>query len=108
MNHYNIIELYPGGIVTQHILDFAEIPSFNELVYVDLDNDNRVTPEELNQYKITVLDRFLENYSYTLQDDGGRTFTLTPEVLRNHVILSNGMGSLTCIQVQLAFLFRLN
>ncbi len=105
LNHYNIIELHAGGIVTQHVLDFAEIPSFSELNNVDVNGDNRVTADEMERYKSSLLERFLPNYTFAIADDKGATIPLVPKLLRNEVILSRGEGSLTCIQIQLAFLF---
>ncbi len=104
LNHYNVIEIHPGGVVTQHILDFAEIPSFNELKNLDLDGDNSVSSEEMERYRSSLLERFLPNYLFSTIDND-KQVPLTPELLRNKVILARGEGSLTCIQIQLAFRF---
>ena len=58
LNHYNSLEIYPNAIITQHVLDFAEIPSYNELTRVDTSGDNNVSPEELRKYKETLHSRF--------------------------------------------------
>ncbi len=108
LNHYNIIEIHPGGIIIQHVLDFAEIPSYNELAYVDQDGDNRVTPEEIENYKANISTRFFPKYTYSLLDERGESLLQSLTVMRNHVILSRGQGSLTCLQLQMAFYFQID
>ena len=107
LNHYNIIEIHPGGIIIQHILDFAEIPSYNELANVDQDGDNRVTPQEIEIYKANISSRFFPKYTYTLLDERGESLLKSLTVTRNHLILSRGQGSLTCLQLQMAFYIQI-
>lgn len=101
LNHYTVIETTPGGIFTQHVLDFAEIPSYNELANLDTDGDNKVTPAEIAAYKTLIPSRFLSQYSHGLVDGAGQVIPLVPELLDTEVILSRGEGSLTCLQIRL-------
>ena len=43
LNHLNILELSDAGLLSQHLLDYAEIPSYNELANIDSDNDNLIS-----------------------------------------------------------------
>ncbi|HQH72654.1 MAG TPA: hypothetical protein PK360_11300, partial [bacterium] len=63
MNHYTVIEAAPGRVITQHVLDFAEIPSYNELANLDTDGDNRVTPAEMADYKSKIPSGYLSQFT---------------------------------------------
>lgn len=101
LNHYTRIEALPGGLLAQHVLDYAEIPSFNELANVDADGDNRVTPEEIETYLASAEERFLPNFVYTLHR-GGEPVPLNPEIVKRELVLHRGQGSLTCMKVHIA------
>lgn len=73
LNHYNSLEIHPSAIITQHVLDFAEIPSFNELTRVDTNDDNKITPKEICQYKETLHRRFLPGWILLLKQDLEKT-----------------------------------
>ncbi len=108
LNHYNVIELQPAGIVTQHVLDFAEIPSYNELSNVDLDGDDLVSDEELEQYKQSVRKRFLPDLQFGLRTAKGDSVALEEDSVEIDVILANGEGGLTCVQVRIIQEFRVD
>lgn len=102
LNHYTVIEAAPGRVITQHVLDFAEIPSYNELANLDTDGDNRVTPDEMADYKSKIPSRYLSQFTYGLAGADGGVTPLSPQLIRAEVVLSRGQGSLTCLQIQLA------
>lgn len=102
LNHYTVIEAAPGGVITQHVLDFAEIPSYNELANLDTDGDNKVTPDEMAEYKAKIPGRYLSQFTYGLAGADGNVTPLVPQLIRTEVVLSRGQGSLTCLQIQLA------
>ncbi len=102
LNHYTVIEAAPGGVITQHVLDFAEIPSYNELANLDTDGDNKVTPDEMAEYKAKIPGRYLNPFTYGLAEADGSVTPLVPQLIRTEVVLSRGQGSLTCLQIQLA------
>ena len=106
LNHYNSLEIHPDGIITQHVLDFAEIPSYNELSRVDTDGDNKVTPKEMRQYKETLRSRLLPGWILLLKQGDETAKQLTPEVIRDEVILSQGEGGLTCLQIQMTCIYE--
>ena len=106
LNHYNSLELHPTAIITQHVLDFAEIPSYNELTRLDTSGDNNVSQQEMRKYKETLRSRFLPGWTLRLKQSEGNTGQLTPEVIRDEVILSQGEGGLTCLQIQMVCIYR--
>ncbi|MGC9328350.1 MAG: hypothetical protein ACP5I1_12005, partial [Candidatus Hinthialibacter sp.] len=101
LNHYTYIQLKPGELITQHVLDLAEIPSYNELANLDVDSDDFVTEDEMEAYKKAFDKRYLPNFTFALADEGGEPAALAPEVLQKKVVLSKGQGALTCLQLQL-------
>lgn len=106
LNHYNSLEIHPDGIITQHVLDFAEIPSYNELSRVDTDGDNKVTLKEMRQYKETLRSRLLPGWILLLKLADEKAQLLKPEVIRNEVILSRGEGGLTCLLIQMVCIYE--
>ena len=106
LNHYNSLEIHPGAIITQHVLDFAEIPSFNELTRLDTDGDNKVEPQEMRWYKKILRSRLFPGWSLMLKQDENTVVQLVPEVIREEVILSRGEGGLTCLQIQIACIYQ--
>ncbi|MEW6233935.1 MAG: sulfite exporter TauE/SafE family protein [Candidatus Omnitrophota bacterium] len=101
LNHYTVIEIHPQIVIAQHVLDFAEIPSYNELAKVDVDNDNLVTPQEIENYRAGVSKRFLPSFHYALIGENGASEALTPSVQDKKIILSYGQAGLTCLQIRL-------
>ena len=106
LNHYNSLEIHPNGIITQHVLDFAEIPSYNELSRVDTDGDNKVTPEEMQQYKEMLRSRFLPGWILLLKLADEKARQLKPEVISDEVVLSRGEGGLTCLLIQMVCIYQ--
>jgi ABC-type nickel/cobalt efflux system permease component RcnA len=106
LNHYNSLEIHPDAIITQHVLDFAEIPSYNELSRVDTDGDNEVSPEEMRQYKEILRSRLLPGWILLLKLADEKARQLKPEVIRNEVILLRGEGGLTCLLIQMVCIYQ--
>lgn len=50
INHYTRIRVKPAEIELVYLLDMAEIPSYTELLDIDLDEDGNVTSEEQERY----------------------------------------------------------
>lgn len=107
LNHYNTFELQPGKLITHHVLDFAEIPSYNELAKVDPNGDNQVEPQELAAYKESMLQEFLPKLSLKITDESGSDINTESSLLQHEVILSRGQGSLTCLQIRLVRSFHI-
>ncbi len=101
LNHYTLLKVYPQGILAQHVLDFAEIPSFNELANVDQNNDNEVSAEEVERYLSTFDEAFLPNYRYQISVND-TPVAVEPELIERNILLSHGQAGMTCIQVQMA------
>ncbi|MFB3739281.1 MAG: nickel transporter, partial [Candidatus Velamenicoccus archaeovorus] len=47
INVYAGIELRPGGVTIDYVVDMAEIPTFQELPAIDADGDGRAATAEL-------------------------------------------------------------
>lgn len=106
LNHYAVIELQPGELISQHVLDFAEIPSFNELANLDTNGDNLVSPDEMRVYKNSSIAKYLKRYSFALAEGDRETLPLEQDLIGQDVILSQGQGALTCLQLRFTCAFR--
>ncbi|MBD3265111.1 hypothetical protein GF373_00445, partial [bacterium] len=95
LNRYGIIDLYPQKIGIQLILDFAEVPSYRELEWLDANNDRLVSPKEMADYKRTVTRRYLA--SFTLFDGEGNP--LDVEIQETQLTLLQGEAGLACIRI---------
>lgn len=100
LNHYNIFEFQAGGIASQHVLDFAEIPSFSELGVVDADNNQRVTPQEMSNYTERIAERFWQTYRFDLFDAAREPVALQSRLVDREVVLHYGNAGLTCLQIR--------
>ncbi len=110
LNHYTVVDLQPGGIAVQHLLDFAEIPSYNELARLDADGDSKVADEERKRYMGKLTDRIYPNYKLALfvQDPSQQWRRLEVERVTEAPSsqLYFGMGGLTCIQLTFQFAYK--
>ena len=110
LNHYTVVDIQPQGIAVQHLLDFAEIPSYNELANLDADNDSKVTEDELTRYLGKLSDRIYPNYNvvleYAEQPGQWRSVPVERVVEAPAVKLYFGMGGLTCVQHTYAFVYQ--
>jgi len=50
INHYSRLEIAPRAIKVLFILDYAEIPTFQERQIIDANNDGEISAKEQNQY----------------------------------------------------------
>lgn len=107
LNHYNIVEMQPAGLLTQHVFDFAEIPSFNEFSQVDSDRDSVVSADELKAYMEATGSRFLDAVAVRLVRADGTPVGLEREALAPFVQLSTGQAGLSCIKVVLSAVHHL-
>lgn len=110
LNHYTVVDIQPQGIGVQRLLDFAEIPSYNELAHLDADNDSKVTDEERNKYLGQLPDRVYRSFTLTLEheEQPGQWRPVETERFLEapSAKLYFGMGGLTCIQQTYAFAYH--
>ncbi len=66
INHYARLELAPDGMQVRFVLDYAEIPTFQEKQAMDLDGDAKVGDSERASYLRTQLPRLIENLQLTV------------------------------------------
>jgi ABC-type nickel/cobalt efflux system permease component RcnA len=102
LNHYTLIELNTDLITTQHIIDFAEFPSFKELYSLDVDDDNVISSQEMKLFKDNLYDLYLKQFMFSVTGDDNKSVEIKPEIVHREVVLSMGQGSLTCLQVKIA------
>ncbi len=102
LNHYTLIELKSDRIITQHILDFAEFPSYKELSSLDIDDDNIISSREMRSFEDNLYELYLKHFTFSLVGKDNKPIYLKPEIFHHEVVLSRGQGSLTCLQVKIA------
>ncbi|MGI8408259.1 MAG: nickel/cobalt transporter [Pyrinomonadaceae bacterium] len=61
VNQYSRIEVGESEIKIRQVLDFAEIPTFQEKARIDLDKDGRLSDSELKDYAALITPGYLAN-----------------------------------------------
>jgi nickel/cobalt transporter (NicO) family protein len=96
INHYSRIELATDQVVLQYALDMAEIPTFQERVLIDRDQDSQLSEEERIEY--------LKNKSQGLKDGlellvNGNAVKL--QVVSQELDFPPGQGGLPTLRIDL-------
>lgn len=65
INHYTVFELRGEEIRIYHLIDLAEIPSFQEMDLLDVNFDNQISDDEVQAYLDTRIPEFLSNLALT-------------------------------------------
>ncbi len=98
LNQTVVLELVGDKIVHHALVDFAEVPSFEQFSIIDADEDRIVPPTELNPYLDALVETIIPNYHLTV--DGERI----PFELKGYTPrMSQGVARVTCLQ----FILRL-
>ncbi|MFH1739196.1 MAG: hypothetical protein ABIH23_09315 [bacterium] len=94
LNHTAILELTGNRIIHHALLDFAEVPSFEQFSAIDADGDRIVTPDELKGY----LDRLVPEITlyYDLRVEGKK---LESQLIEYTPRLYPGVVRVTCLQI---------
>lgn len=66
INQYSRIEVSESEIKIRQVLDFAEIPTFQESAKIDLDKDGRLSDSELNDYAALITAGYVANILLTV------------------------------------------
>jgi nickel/cobalt exporter len=96
INHYSRIELAADQVILQYALDMAEIPTFQERVLIDRDQDSQLSEEERIEY--------LKNKSRALKDglellvDGNQ---VKLQVVSQELDFPPGQGGLPTLRIDL-------
>lgn len=94
LNHTSILEIDSQRITQYAIVDYAEIPSFEQFNIIDADGDRIVTPKEINEHLERLIPKITANY--VLQING---LSLQPESEQTRYRLSQGIVRVTCFQL---------
>jgi nickel/cobalt transporter (NicO) family protein len=61
ISHYSRFEYIKDGIVLNHILDMAEIPSYQEMEFLDTDHNSVISDEEKSRFAERISNQLLPN-----------------------------------------------
>jgi nickel/cobalt transporter (NicO) family protein len=96
INHYSRIELAADQVILQYALDMAEIPTFQERVLIDRDQDSQLSEEERIEY--------LKNKSQALKDGLELLVNGNPvklQVVSQELDFPPGQGGLPTLRIDL-------
>jgi nickel/cobalt exporter len=96
INHYSRIELAADQVILQYALDMAEIPTFQERVLIDRDQDSQLSEEERIEY--------LNNKSQGLKDGLELLINGNPvklQVVSQELDFPPGQGGLPTLRIDL-------
>ncbi len=98
INHYARFEARAGELALRYILDFAEIPTADQMTRLDRDGDGKVTDREKTTFLQTETPVFAQNLSLQLD---GRRVPLRPKNAK--LQLRPGAGGLETMHVTMEF-----
>lgn len=98
ISRFSGIEVTPGNVTIHYVVDMAEIPTFQELPEIDLDEDGRVSSGELDAYAQRVAPGLLEGVSLAA---GGEPIELSVE--DPSAALRPGQGGLDVLRLEADF-----
>ena len=98
INRFGGLELSEQTLIVHYVVDMAEIPTFQERHRLDLDDDGRVSPTELDAYARSLAPRLLAGLSVT---SGGDTVALA--AVDQRAALRDGQGGLDVLRVDVTF-----
>jgi hypothetical protein len=93
-NRLFAIEPDARGARVAFVLDFAELPSTNELAELDRDRDSRVTPAEREAYLDALLARLQREWRWAVDDQPAR-----PTVVARNLEVTPGEGRLDTVRI---------
>jgi ABC-type nickel/cobalt efflux system permease component RcnA len=94
LNHTCILELTGNRIIHHALIDYAEVPSFEQFSVIDGNGDRVVTPDELTGHFDRLLPEIALNYDLKV---GGKRLEL--RLVEYTPRLSQGVVGVTCIQI---------
>jgi ABC-type nickel/cobalt efflux system permease component RcnA len=98
INRYSRLVLQVNQITLTYIVDMAEIPTYQERGYIDLDGDGHINAEEQGTYLNTKLAELQQNLHLTVN---GRA--LTWELLDSALTFPEGQASLLTLRLYAQF-----
>jgi ABC-type nickel/cobalt efflux system permease component RcnA len=61
INHYSGLRVAPTAVTVDHVMDYAEIPTFSERRTMDTDGDGQVSDAEAHQYALGMCNQLATN-----------------------------------------------
>ncbi|MBI3803877.1 MAG: sulfite exporter TauE/SafE family protein [Nitrospirae bacterium] len=98
INHYSGLEVGPEGVEVRYLLDFAEIPTFQEIQKIDLDQNGETDPAEQAAYLTEKGGALASGLALTV---GGAPLSLTP--VSSEIEFSPGAGGLPTMRLSLRY-----
>jgi nickel/cobalt transporter (NicO) family protein len=95
VNRYSRLELAPGEVTIFYVLDMAEIPAFQTIQQIDLNDDGTIAPQESAAYASTKADEVRQGLRLILN---GRRAELTP-VGTPELSFPAGQGGLSLLRL---------
>ncbi|HEX5500976.1 MAG TPA: hypothetical protein VFW96_00055 [Thermomicrobiales bacterium] len=94
INHYSRLDFADGAVALTYVLDFAEIPTFQQLKQLDTDGDGALAPAEADAYLDAALPGYLRGLQLVV---GGRALPLA--VVDRAATFVPGQGGLPTLRV---------
>jgi nickel/cobalt exporter len=98
VNLYSGIQLTPGEVQIDYVLDMAEIPTFQEMASIDTDGDGTASDAERGSWAERTAPDLLSNLRLTV---GGRSVDL--HVVSNSMRFRPGQGGLQILRLEATF-----
>lgn len=96
INHYARLEVASGQIRVRYVLDYAEIPTFQEKQTMDADGSGTISERESATFLAARIPQYLQNLKLTIN---GQAVALQPEQDSAHLRFLPGQGGLEIMQV---------
>ncbi|MDC4223589.1 MAG: sulfite exporter TauE/SafE family protein [Candidatus Manganitrophus sp.] len=98
INHYSGLEIGPGEIQIRYLLDFAEIPAFQEIQEIDHDGNGERSPSEQEIYLARKTKTLASNLTLTV---AGRPLPLIPAA--HEITFPPGAGGLPTMRLSIIY-----
>lgn len=95
INHYSRLEFAGGTVSIAYVLDFAEIPAFQQLRRLDPDGDGTLAPAEADAYLDAELPTLVRGLRLTVGDT-----PLPLTVVDRAAVLLPGQGGLSTLRIE--------
>ena len=103
INRFSGLEVFTDRVVVHHVVDVAEIPTFQETRVIDTNRNGNVEAQEIEEYAAARARTLLSKIS--LRVDGAETAL---HIARARASVSPGQGGLKVLRVESTFVARLS
>jgi ABC-type nickel/cobalt efflux system permease component RcnA len=98
INHYSGLSIGPGEIQIRYLLDFAEIPTFQEIQEIDRDGDGERSLSEQENYLVRKVESLASNLTLTV---AGKPLPLVPTA--HEITFPPGAGGLPTMRLSILY-----